>query len=82
MRCPACNVENKEGARNCKKCGAILRVEPIWSPTWQWHLRTLGIIYGCLIVVYFFLNWWLGPYLRDIPPDVTPWLKKAGEIHK
>lgn len=82
MKCPSCNFDNKETAKNCKKCGTVLNVVPMWSPTWQWHAKTLGIIYAALIVVYFLLNWFLRPYLRDIPPEVTPWLKEAQKIHK
>lgn len=82
MKCPSCNVENKDTAKNCKKCGAVLNVQPMWSPTRQWHIKTLGIIYVSLIVVYFLLNWILKPYMRNIPPEVTPWLKKAQKIHK
>jgi len=54
----------------------------MWSPTKEWHIKTLAIIYTGLIIVYFLLNWLLKPYLRQIPPDATPWLKKAGQIHK
>lgn len=81
MKCLSCSVDNKDNARICKKCGMALNVEPIWSPTWAWHAKTLGVIYVCLIVVFFALNWLLKPYLRDIPPEVTPWLQKAGEMH-
>lgn len=80
MKCPACQVENKENANNCKKCGTSLIV--LWSPTWQWHGRALAIIYVSLIFVYFLLNFLLKPYLREIPPEVTPWLKKAGKMHQ
>ncbi len=82
MKCPACSVENKDNAKNCKKCGSALNVTPLWAPTWEWHGKTLGVIYASLIVVYFLLNWMLRPYLRDIPPEVTPWLKSAQQIHK
>ncbi len=83
MRCTNCKTENKDSAKNCKKCGKqIVEIIPVWSPTWKWHAKTLGIIYISLIFVYFLINWLLKPYLRDLPPEVTPWLKKAGEIHK
>ncbi|MBI2118061.1 MAG: zinc ribbon domain-containing protein [Elusimicrobia bacterium] len=82
MKCSNCKTENKETARNCKKCGTILNVDPIWSPTWKWHAKTLGIIYTVLIFLFFLINWFLKPYLREIPKEVTPWLQKAGEIHK
>lgn len=55
--------------------------EPMWSPTWKWHARTLGIIYVCLVIVYFSISTFLSrvppPYkLREIPKELTPWLKK------
>src|SRR5207247_5363482 len=62
IKCPACAADNKDNAVHCKKCGASLVV--MWSPTKEWHLKTLGIIYTGLIIVYFLLNWLLKPYLR------------------
>ncbi len=82
MRCPSCKAENKDNIKNCKKCGTLLNVQPMWAPTWQWHAKALGGIYVGLVFVYFALNYLLGPYLRDIPKDVTPWLPQAQEIHK
>ncbi len=81
MRCNVCNTENKDASKNCKKCGKPLLLSPIWSPTWKWHAKTLGMIYVGLILLYFFLNSLLKPYLRELPPEVTPWLKKAGAMH-
>lgn len=82
MKCPTCKSENKDNVKSCKKCGTLLNVQSMWAPTWQWHAKALGIIYAALIVLYFGLNWFLAPYLRDIPPEVTPWLKNAQKIHK
>lgn len=82
MKCPSCNSDNKENARNCRKCGTSLVIQPIWAPTWQWHAKTLGIIYVCLIILFFVLNHALKPYMRNIPPEVTPWLHQAEQIHK
>ncbi len=82
MKCPSCNADNKDAAVNCKKCGVAMNAQPLFAPTREWHLKTLGIIYGILIVVFFFLNWLLKPYMREIPPEVTPWLHKGDEIHK
>jgi len=52
---------------------------PLWQPTWAWHARTLLIIYACVIVAFFLTKIWLKPYVRDLPPEITPWLqgKKA-----
>jgi hypothetical protein len=52
-----------------------------WRPTLRWHLKTLGGIYLALILFYAALTAFLSrvppPYkLRDIPQEVTPWLKK------
>ena len=81
MKCPSCNAENKDQAVNCKKCGGQLVVQTLYAPTKEWHIRTLSIIYGILIVVFFFLNWLLKPYMRHIPPEVTPWLPSEQKIH-
>lgn len=79
MKCPKCTVDNKESAKLCKKCGAELRPPvrevPIWRPSWKWHAKTLGAIYVILLVLFFLLNHFLKPYMRQIPSDITPWLK-------
>ena len=75
MKCPKCHNENREGARSCKKCGFEFASDAIWKPTWKWHLKTLAVIYSVLIVLFFVLNIVLKPYLRQIPKDITPWLK-------
>ncbi|MBL0349992.1 MAG: hypothetical protein IPP68_06430 [Elusimicrobia bacterium] len=53
----------------------------LWRPTWAWHLKTLAVIYLLLTIVFFAVDHFLSrlpePYrLRDIPPEMTPWLKK------
>lgn len=80
VNCPNCNTQQKVKVKNCKKCGWDLNAPPAWMPTWKWHLKTLGIIYAILIVAYFVIDAWLTrlppPFdIRDIPPEVTPWLK-------
>lgn len=56
MKCFSCAAENKENAKFCAKCGADLTAPPVWYPTWKWHLKTLGIIYAVLIVIYIILR--------------------------
>jgi hypothetical protein len=75
MKCPKCQIENKDVAKICRKCGTDLLQAPLWRPTWKWHARTLVVIYSILIVMFFLLNSMLRPYLRQIPKDITPWLK-------
>ncbi|MGA2089990.1 MAG: zinc ribbon domain-containing protein [Endomicrobiales bacterium] len=82
MKCPKCQFENKESAKNCKKCGTDLKTVPMWQPTWRWYLTTLSTIYGILIVLFFVLNIVLKPYLRQIPKDITPWLKDTVKSEK
>jgi hypothetical protein len=72
---------NKNNDKN-KPIGepAALPVEP-WWPTWRWHLKALAGIYLFLTIFYFVVDHWLSrlpePYrLRDIPMEMTPWLKK------
>lgn len=76
MKCQHCGAENKEEAKVCKKCGKSLVVAPVWKPTLKWHLKVLGIIYICLILLFFLLNYLLRPYMRKLPPDITPWLQR------
>ena len=80
MKCLVCQTDNKEGAKVCRKCGINMQLEPLWKPTWKWHAKTLGIIYVCLIVLYFVISTFLTripePYrMRTVPKDITPWLK-------
>ena len=49
MKCPRCQVENKDVAKTCRKCGMDLQLPPLWQPTKAWHLKTLGIIYAVLV---------------------------------
>lgn len=81
MKCLVCQTDNKENIKSCKKCGADLDVAPLWRPSWKWHGTVLGVIYVCLIGAYFAISAFLKripePYrLRDVPPELTPWLKK------
>jgi len=81
MKCVICQTENKDGSKSCRKCGTDLQLEPMWRPTWKWHLKVLAAIYVVLISVYFVISAFLKkvppPYrMRDVPMDVTPWLKK------
>jgi uncharacterized membrane protein YvbJ len=55
--------------------------EPFWKPDWKWHAKALAVIFAFLAVVYVALNAFLSrvpePYrTRDVPTDITPWLKK------
>ena len=76
MKCPACGVDNKNEQRFCRKCGRPMAVAPVWKPGWSWHLKTLGIIYVCLIIAFFAINALLKPYMRTLPKDITPWLHR------
>ncbi|MCX5779138.1 MAG: hypothetical protein NTU66_07990 [Elusimicrobia bacterium] len=82
MKCPKCAFENKETAIKCTTCGIELPTVSLWKPTWRWHLTALAAIYGFLIVLFFVLNIVLKPYLRQIPKDITPWLKDTVKIEK
>ncbi len=81
MKCPQCQVDNKDQAKSCRKCGANLQLPPIWLPTWRWHAKTLGIIYAVLIVLFLVMKSLLKPYVRHLPPEVTPWLHPKSAPH-
>ncbi len=82
MKCMNCGQENKDAAKACKKCGRDLSVAPAWFPDARWHLKTLAVIYACLIVLYFGVSALLRklpkPYqMRHIPIEMTPWLRSG-----
>lgn len=79
MKCMNCGHDNKETAKACKKCGLDLTLPPAWFPDWKWHAKVLGTIYAVLIVAFFAAKHALrklpAPYdIREIPPQMTPWL--------
>ena len=64
-----------------KGSGPRSPVSDPWRPTWKWHLKVLGGIYLALIIVYVGVTALLSrlppPYgLRNVPREITPWLKK------
>jgi hypothetical protein len=80
MKCPECDYENKDDAKECKKCNAVLQENKIWTPSWKWHVKVLVIIYVCLTIAFFALKYFVNklpePYkAHDIPEEMTPWLK-------
>ncbi|MBI2362290.1 MAG: zinc ribbon domain-containing protein [Elusimicrobia bacterium] len=82
MKCPNCTQDNKDSAKACRKCGRDLVIPPAWFPDFKWHARTLGILYAGIVVFYLGVTFALKklpkPYhLRQIPPQLTPWLKKG-----
>ena len=81
MICSVCGNDNKEGIKLCKKCGVDVNIEPLWRPNWKWHASVLGAIYVVLTIAYFAISKFLTdipePYrMREVPAEVTPWLKK------
>lgn len=74
MKCPACQADNKDHAKNCRKCGVDLHRPPLWRPDWAWHRRTLLWIGAAVLVGFFTLRFVLKPYMRKLPPEVTPWM--------
>jgi len=80
MKCMNCGQENKETSKVCRKCGRGLAIPPAWFPDARWHLKTLGVIYAVLVVLYFGVDFLLRklpkPYnVRNIPLEMTPWLR-------
>ena len=75
--------QNKEKSAKIVKAITpdVTTMEPAWMPTMKWHLTALGIIYVCLTIAYFSISYLLSrvppPYkLREVPKELTPWLKK------
>jgi hypothetical protein len=78
MKCPHCDVDNKDQAKMCRKCGQNLQLPPLWQPTWKWHRKTLIIIYIALIALFFGLKYIMKPFVRELPPEITPWMHEKG----
>lgn len=66
MKCYNCDTENKAKAKYCKKCGADLFYVP-WRPSWKWHFKVLGIIYGVVIILFFTARILLNDFDRNLP---------------
>lgn len=75
-KCPHCGFVNKPDTKICKKCNKPLVIEPLWKPDIKWYIKVLLIIYLFLIVLFLLLNHFLKPYMRKLPPEITPWLQK------
>ena len=76
----------QQSKKSKKAAAQEILISPPWFPDAQWHMRTLGIIYGVLIVAYFGISHALSrlpkPYhLRRIPMEMTPWLNPGGKLH-
>jgi len=83
IKCPKCGTKNPDKSPFCRRCKTRfdspkvpLKQEIIWQPDWKWHLKTLAIIYAVVVALYLGMNSILKPYIRNMPEDVTPWLKK------
>ncbi|MDR2251553.1 MAG: hypothetical protein LBD98_01765 [Endomicrobium sp.] len=46
----------------------------LWKPSYEWYLKTFVIVLGTLTFLFFTLNIVLKPYMREICPELTPWL--------
>lgn len=51
--------------------------EQTWMPSLKWLAITFVIIFVCIVIAFFTLNYLLKPYMRDIPMELTPWLDKS-----
>ncbi|MDR2437581.1 MAG: hypothetical protein LBD17_05925 [Endomicrobium sp.] len=49
----------------------------LWNPSCSWYFKTFAIVIGVLIVLFFILNIALKPYMRQINPELTPWIKSG-----
>jgi hypothetical protein len=57
-------------SKNLKKNSKV----QVWKPTYSWYLRVFVIVFGLLLILFFILNIVLKPYMREINPELTPWL--------
>ena len=49
----------------------------VWLPSLKWLIPVLIILYVVIIVIFFVTNYFLKPYMRDIPKEITPWLNNS-----
>jgi len=47
-----------------------------WKPDTKWLIKTFIIVYAMIIILFFLLNFFLKPYMRQRPMEITPWLDK------
>jgi len=66
MLCYNCQLENKDKAKLCKKCGADLSYTP-WRPGYKWHIKVLACIYTVVIVLFFAARFSLNKFDRNLP---------------
>ena len=50
-----------------------------WKPTYKWMGITAGVIFFLLVIIFFAANIVLKPYMRELPHEITPWLKAKQE---
>ncbi len=55
----------------------VLKEDKVWFPDLRWLLKVLIIVYVISIVGFFVANYFLKPYMRDIPKEITPWLNNS-----
>ena len=55
----------------------VLKEDKVWLPDLRWLLKVLIIVYVISIVGFFVANYFLKPYMRDIPKEITPWLNNS-----
>jgi uncharacterized membrane protein YvbJ len=77
----ASTTKPKAAAADTREISATDVSADLWRPDWKWHLRTLAIIYAILCVAFLGISRFLSkvpePYrMRDIPKEMTPWLKR------
>jgi len=65
---------NRQSPKPVKKAVRVEDLPPLWRPTWAWHRKTLIIIYATVVVLFLLAKVWLKPYVRELPPEITPWL--------
>ena len=58
----------------------LLKEDKVWLPSVKWLVSVLMIIYVILIIGFFITNYFLKPYMRDIPQEITPWLNSSGNF--
>lgn len=57
----------------------LSKEDKVWLPDLKWLVKVLIIVYVVIVVGFFTANYFLKPYMRDIPKEITPWLNSSGQ---
>jgi hypothetical protein len=67
-------IDSKQVAEKVLADNKEKMIDSVWNPTYGWYIKTTGVVLIFLVIIFFVLNMWLKPYMREIPHEIAPWL--------